>query len=377
MKEAKYPDQAKKASRMSTDSSPTATYDHRIDAIRGIACILLVAFHVIGEQASHGLRVDPDHPFALFAEIFIHLRMPLFAMLSGFVYGYRPANRGKIGSYFKGKGRRLVLPYLFAATAFAVINTVLGGAYALPLGDFWQVYVLSYSQFWFIQSVLIMFVVMGLVDIIFGSDKIWPLATLLAVSCLAFLSPIAEGVQVMSLDRAFYLAPFFLGGVFLNRLGSDLPRMAAWGIAVATLIGLAIHSVDTIREPGLTLDRRTLVGLFLALGLSSSLVMFRFRAGWLETIGRYSYSIYLYHIFAVFGLQAAYDMFGFPGATIGLALGVGLGLALPMMAEEIARFAGRFLPWVPVLTLGVKPVSRGDTAPARTSADARKAAAAV
>ena len=345
-------------------------YDHRIDAIRGIACILLVAFHVIGEQAAHGLRVQPDHPLAMFAEIFIHVRMPLFAMLSGFVYAYRPAHGGQIAAYFKGKGRRLVLPYLFAATAFALINTVLGGAYAVPWGDFWQVYALSYSQFWFIQSVLTLFVVVGVMDALLGADKKWPILALLGVSCLAFLSPIGDGVIVLSLEKTFYLAPFFITGVALNRLGKDLPDVLGYVIVGLSLVGLAAHAYDTIREPGLTTDRRTLLGLFLALGLSSSLVIFRFRATWLETIGRYSYSIFLYHIFAVFGLQAAYDMLGFPGAWGGLVLGVGLGLALPMAAEEMAKFAGRYLSWVPVLTLGVKPRKSANTqiAPAPAAA---------
>ena len=179
-------------------------YDYSIDAIRGIACILLIAFHVIGEKPEFGLRVDVDHPLGLFSEIFIHLRMPLFAMLSGFVYAYRPASKGAMKPYFTAKARRLVLPYLFAATAFAGINTILGGSYAVPLEDFWQVYVLSYSQFWFIQSILLMFVIMGLVDMVFGNDKPWPALILLGISCLAFLSPIANGVIVFSLDKAFY-----------------------------------------------------------------------------------------------------------------------------------------------------------------------------
>lgn len=336
-------------------------YDFRIDAVRGIACILLVAFHVIGEQPAHGLRVEYEHPLSLFSEIFIHLRMPLFAMLSGFVYAYRPASRDAMGSYFRGKSRRLVLPYLFAATAYAGAHTLLGGAYAVPLADFWQVYVLSYSQFWFIQSVLLLFIVVGLLDAVFGNDKPWPVIGLFLLSWAAFLSPVAEGVQVFSLDRAFYLAPFFLGGVVINRLGGRLPVYAGYAIAGAALIGLAVHTVDTLREPGLTLDRRTLVGLFLALGLSSSLVIFRFRNWILEKIGKYSYSIYLYHLFAVMGLQFVYDKTGMPNAYIALGLGVGFGIALPIIADEAAKFTGRWMPWVPVVTLGVKARPRAQT----------------
>ena len=350
---------------MNTMTTGKPGYDFRIDAVRGIACILLVAFHVIGEQPAHGLRVEYEHPLALFSEIFIHLRMPLFAMLSGFVYAYRPAQRDAMGAYFKGKGRRLVLPYLFAATAYAGAHTLLGGAYAVPLADFWQVYVLSYSQFWFIQSVLLLFIVVGLLDAVFGNDKPWPVLGLFLLSWLAFLSPIAEGVQVFSLDRAFYLAPFFLGGVLINRLGGRIPVYAGYVIAGLTVIGLLVHAMDTLRDPGLTTDRRTLVGLFLALGLSSSLVVFRFRNWILEKIGKYSYSIYLYHLFAVMGLQFVYDKTGMPNAYLALGFGVVLGLALPIIAEEAAKFVGRWLPWVPMITLGLKP-RRG--APRRESA---------
>lgn len=340
---------------MDTMTASKPGYDFRIDAVRGVACILLVAFHVIGEQPAHGLRVEYEHPLALFSEIFIHLRMPLFAMLSGFVYAYRPAHRGAMGSYFKGKGRRLVLPYLFAATAYAGAHTLLGGAYAVPLADFWQVYVLSYSQFWFIQSVLLLFIVVGLLDAVFGNDKPWPVLGLFLLSWLAFLSPIAEGIQVFSLDRAFYLAPFFLGGVLINRLGGRIPVNAGYAIAGLTVIGLLLHAADTLQEPGLTTDRRTYVGLFLALGLSSSLVIFRFRNWILEKIGKYSYSIYLYHLFAVMGLQFVYDKTGMPNAYLALGFGVVLGLGLPILAEEAAKFVGRWLPWIPMITLGLKP----------------------
>jgi fucose 4-O-acetylase-like acetyltransferase len=342
-------------------SADKPAYDFRIDAIRGIACILLVAFHVIGEKPEFGLRLEYDHPFALFAEIFIHLRMPLFAMLSGFVYAYRPASGARIGDYFKGKARRLVLPFLFAATLFAGVNTVLGGAYAVPLADFWQVYVISYSQFWFIQSVLILFIVVGLMDAVFGAEKAWPILALIGLAGLLFLTRVAEGVEVFSLGKAIYLAPFFLTGIALNRLGDRIPVIAGYVIAGLTLLGLAAHAADTLMEPGMTTDRRTWIALFLALGLSSSLVIYRFRARPLELIGRYSYTIYLYHLFAVFGLQFVYDRLGMPPSPVGLALGVAFSLALPMIAHEMARYTGRWVPLIPMITLGLKADAKTPT----------------
>ena len=349
-------------SRMDTNMAKSLAYDHRIDAIRGVACILLVAFHVIGEQATHGLRVQPDHPLAMFAEIFIHLRMPLFAMLSGFVYAYRPASSGALKSFFTGKARRLGLPFVFAATLFAGINTALDGAWAVEVAEFWKVYTHGYAQFWFIQSIMTLFVIVGLTDALFGNKRLIPLTGLLVIFCVAFLSKFAAGVSEFAFDRAIYLGPFFITGVLIHRLGDRLPVRFGVALAIVALIGLGLHTMATFNEPGLTLDRRTFTGLFLALGLSSSLVIFRFRSSWLEKIGRYSYSIYLYHMFAIMGLQFAYGFSGMPAVPVAMALGMGLGLGLPMIAEEMAKFTGRYVGFVPVLTLGVKPKPRAEKA---------------
>lgn len=50
--------------------------DASIETLRGLACILLVAFHVIGENRHGGLHVPDDSTFRWYADSFAYLRMP-------------------------------------------------------------------------------------------------------------------------------------------------------------------------------------------------------------------------------------------------------------------------------------------------------------
>jgi uncharacterized membrane protein len=66
----------------------------RVQTLRGLACLLLVAFHTVGSTAASGLHVPDDSRYREFTNLFVHLRMPLFTFLSGLVYAYRPLRSG-------------------------------------------------------------------------------------------------------------------------------------------------------------------------------------------------------------------------------------------------------------------------------------------
>src|SRR5690348_13562586 len=66
----------------------------RVQTLRGVACLLLVAFHAIGSASTSILHVPDDSPYRRFTNLFVHVRMPLFTFLSGLVYAYRPIRAG-------------------------------------------------------------------------------------------------------------------------------------------------------------------------------------------------------------------------------------------------------------------------------------------
>ncbi|GGE39053.1 acyltransferase [Marinicauda pacifica] len=314
--------------------------DPSIDTLRGLACLLLVALHVIGEAPSQGLRVLDDHPLALFAQLFFHLRMPLFAMLSGFVYAARPVQPGQVGTFTRGKARRLVAPFVFAATTFALIMTVTSGSWAIEPARFWTIYLQPYAQFWFLQALILIFCAVAFVDLALPRRPQTAAFVFLAVSASAFLSPLGRGVEWMSLDRAIYLAPFFGFGLIMARLESpSVRRVALVGVALA-LVLFAFHALTVFAGPDRDIARRTGLALGLGLTLSGTLLAFRFTIRPFARIGTYSFSIYLYHLFAVMSLQLAYQLLTRPDPYIGLALGLAAGIAIPILLHEIVLRLG-------------------------------------
>lgn len=336
--------------------------DLSIDTLRGLACLLLVALHVIGEAPGQGLRIADDHPLALFAQLFFHLRMPLFAMLSGFVYAARPVRPGAAVQFARGKARRLVGPFLFTATAFAAIMTVTGGSWAVEPARFWTVYLQPYAQFWFLQALVVIFCAIALADLVLPHRPLGAAALFLAMAAIAFVSPLGREVEWMSLDRAIYLAPFFGLGLLLARLE---PRAAVRVGLTCAAVGLtlfAVHSMTVLAEPDRDIARRTVIALGLGLALSGTLLAFRFSVPTLARIGAYSFSIYLYHLFAVMGLQMAYQIIARPDPWLGLALGLTAGIAAPIVLHEIVLRLGGVAPMV---MLGLRPDRRMKSAPGK------------
>ena len=74
------------------EPSLPASESARIQTLRELACLLLVAFHVVGIEGA-GLLVDGDSGHRLFTNLFVHLRMPL-SRSSRIRYAYRPRKAG-------------------------------------------------------------------------------------------------------------------------------------------------------------------------------------------------------------------------------------------------------------------------------------------
>ncbi|MHA6288252.1 acyltransferase family protein [Maricaulis sp. CAU 1757] len=338
-----------------------------IDTLRGLACLLLVGLHVIGIQPEHGLRVPNDHAFAVFSDLFVHLRMPLFAMLSGFVYAWRPARRGQLGGFMRGKLARLGLPFLFAAGSFATLHSVLGGGFAVPLNEFWTVFLMPYVQFWFLQAILILFAVIAVADALFPRAPFHVAVGMLVVSGALFLSPLGLGIDFLSIEGATYLAPFFAFGVVLSRAGRTPPKALLATVMIGTLLLFAINAMLVFADPDAPFNRRTGLALSLGLCFSGTLIMLHRHLVFspLAWIGKFSFTIYLYHMFPIMALQLGYDILGRPVPAVGLALGVTFGIAAPIVLHLVtARIGG----WPSRIALGLAPKKAKPATPAANPA---------
>jgi peptidoglycan/LPS O-acetylase OafA/YrhL len=341
-----------------------------VETLRGIACILLVSYHVIGDNGSNGLQLPDGDIFSFVNRMFVDVRMPLFSFISGFVFSAFAADllglRAKIGA----KVRRLLVP-------MAVVGTLHYCAQAAftsqPQGQvpYYYIFILPYEHFWYLQATFLLMLAVFLATYALKGDGTRAAALLLPPCILVSVLIARWHPDVFSSYKAVYLAPYFLTGYLIShaaslRAGFDRtaarPRVvAAASVVFVLLFVLEWALVANLLHP--TAVERRAVGL--AVGLSACLFLFllRFEARLLTFIGDKSYAIYLFHVFFTAGSRIVLErvMPGL-GVPVLFAVGVVAGVAGPMLVSWLALKN----PLSALLLLGIRatPARRAERKPA-------------
>jgi glucan biosynthesis protein C len=312
----------------------------RVQTLRGIACLLLVAFHTVGATAASGLHVADVSAYRVFTNLFVHVRMPLFTFLSGLVYAYRPLHAGQALQFSGKKLRRLGLPFIVASTLLYCLNTAMHHE-APPLLQMWTIYLFPFKHLWFVQALMLVFAALVLLESL-GALSTFPRFMLVFALSLGLYSygPF-EQHNVFSLHSATYLLPFFLGGLGAHRYRDLLQRRR---VLIATvlcfLVTQGLHTYIVLTRalaPIVPTEDRS--GLHLLIGLSAGLGALQLlpRVRLLERIGGSAYPIYLYHPLFVAAVFFAAGASVAPSTGLLFVLGGVAGLGGPMLMERGAR----------------------------------------
>jgi peptidoglycan/LPS O-acetylase OafA/YrhL len=324
----------------------------QIETLRGLACLLLVAYHVVGADASLGLQVT-DGPLRWLNDGMAYLRMPLFTFLSGLVYGLRPFG-GNSQAFLSGKIRRLLVPMLVVGTVFAALQAVTPGTNS-SAGPWYLWHVQPVAHFWFVESLFWVFVLLWALERAAWLQTAKGFAVVFALACGVYLS--VRGWHWFGLEGAIYLLPYFLAGLAATRFS-----FRAWLAKPWVKIGLLACAVGMVLWMGTPMsnpDRRTVWMLLSGLSLCLLCLSFGWANRHLAGIGRHSYAIYLFHVFFTAAARIALDRLQIDVLPMDLVAGVTLGLAGPVVVD---RLASRFK-WTAVLLLGKSPRHRaGDGA---------------
>ncbi|AGH51205.1 acyltransferase 3 [Sphingomonas sp. MM-1] len=306
----------------------------RINSVRGLACLLLVAFHSVTsatEAMGHG-----DRTLSLIAEqAFLSIRMPLFSMIAGCIYAMHPVAPGGYARFVRKKGWRILVPCIFTTIILILAKNMLGRRAPCDTDCMLGHLVLPYEHLWFLPAIFCVFVAAAALDVLFPQQRRRATLIALAATCLLFFSPLRQ-IQAYAIGNAFYLAPFFFGGAAIYLFRDEItPRMARgwpWLLA-ATIIVYAINF--TLMARGMSSGRDSLAALALGLLACGGLLIFFPRIRLLARIGVYSFTIYLYHfVFLSLANRVGFDLFSVT------AIGIVLGLAGPILVEvAMMRFA--------------------------------------
>jgi peptidoglycan/LPS O-acetylase OafA/YrhL len=316
--------------------------DPRVETLRGIACLLLVTYHVVGADPGGGLRIA-DGSLRLLNDAMAYLRMPLFTFLSGIVYGLRPFD-GDSHRFIAMKFRRLVVPVLVVGTIFAVLRSVIPGTRG-EVTNWWLLHVEPVAHYWFAESLFWVFLWVWGLERYRALLTPFRFATVVIGSALLYLN--VFGLWWFSIDGAVYLLPYFLLGLAVTRfrLWVKIADRRIWPVVLAIAVFAAWH----LGRPTPVPNVRTEWALAAGVALCILCLVPQARIGWLMRIGSASYAIYLFHVFFTAATRIALEQVGLAIVPIELIVGVMAGLLGPM---AIQRMASRNR-WTAMLLLGM------------------------
>ncbi len=307
--------------------------------MRGLACLLLVAFHTIGSTGASGLHVPDGSGYRGFANLFVHIRMPLFTFLSGLVYAYRPLRLGQTRQFSRKKLRRLGVPLIVATTILYALRLAMH-QHVPPLSQVWSIFLFPYWHLWFVQALLIVFAALIVLESLGALAAFGRYLTVFGVSLALFLAAPFEQ-NLFGLQNATYLLPFFLCGLGAHRFRGVLQTRRALIATVACFVtAQGLHSYLVLTRLHAPIDPvANRSALNLLIGMSAGLWALQRvpTMRLMEKIGGASYPIYLYHpVFVAAAIAGAGALLPLPRAMLFVAAATA-GVVGPMALQVAAR----------------------------------------
>ena len=235
---------------------------------------------------------------------------------------------------------RLGVPLLVASTVtFLSLVAVAhltdshsGIAAEMRLSSIWKIYVFPLKHLWFLQTLLSVMAIVMVLEALNALATIERFLIVFAIALLAFgLSPLGS-LKVFSLHQVTFLLPFFLLGIGANRF-RDILQSPIVMMAVASLFAVALiaHAIEaTFGHMGVS-ERTTLVPGALAVSAVLCIVRWMPPSRFLQWIGKFSFSIYLYHLALILFVAFAAEQLGIRSRPVLLLLGLAGGMLLPVL----------------------------------------------
>jgi peptidoglycan/LPS O-acetylase OafA/YrhL len=310
-----------------------------IETLRGLACLLLVLYHVIGPLGG-GLKIDLGSPFRVLADSMVYVRMPLFTFISGYIYSIYKIRGNDFSVYCTGKVRRLIVPLFFVGVPFSVLQAVAPGVNK-DVGLFQALlsFYVPVNHFWFLQAVFIIFMFVGFLQWRGLLQTMTRLYLLLLFSAVSFLLP-PFAIDAFGINGAFYLLPFFVTGMICHEKVAVIKQsLKVIGPVVFVLISIALLYIAAV-DRELIVDRRSLVGLLVGCTSCVALLSSDMRSKALIWLGGYSYAIFLFHVLFAASARFAFGRLGITDESLLVIGGVLCGLLGPVLLSNVfSRFA--------------------------------------
>ncbi|MEG1538594.1 MAG: acyltransferase [Muribaculaceae bacterium] len=313
--------------------------NYNIETLRGVAILLVVAGHVIGSNATGGMKIDYPSPLRYIYQWIDYIQLPLFTAIAGWVYALRPVTAtNSIISFCKRKAIRLLIPMITVGTLYFLVQYVSPGTnYKGTLSEIWKIYIFPYTIYWYLPSLFLIFITIVIIDV----NK-WAINAkgLIICFCIAFTLAMLQVTHVIpdslpnyfSFKGALLQLPYFLIGLGVCRFKHLFySRSLLWIYALGTLIGIILLNIQWFypnKIPTYIYTTFVIFTLPLLLNLqnkNSVLIWF----------GKYAYSIYLFHVFFTGGVRIILKMVGLNSQIAIFSIALLIAAMAPIFIDKL------------------------------------------
>jgi glucan biosynthesis protein C len=302
-----------------------------IETLRGLAIILIVLGYVIGSVSDNGLKVANDSVWRFLYYVYQYIQIPLFTVISGFVYAYKPVSRFTSNSKFiTGKINRLLIPLVVVSTLFYLLQYVIPGTNSqIDLNDIWRIYVYPYTHFWFLQGMMIVFLIIIVLENFEVLNTLKSAMICLLITALIFVL-LPFKFNYFSLNRVPFLLTFFILGLSLKRFYEVIFKkgiIKIAGIIFVFSLGYQLYIFNA--------DSPVIVANLLTFGVGSTACILMISLGYqnskLVWLGSFSYSIYLFHVFGTIASRMLLTKLSVLNIPLQILTGLIAGLSFPLL----------------------------------------------
>jgi glucans biosynthesis protein C len=321
--------------------APALTKNENVETLRGLAIILVVFGHMIGYTNTGGMRVSDDSIYRYLYYSLEYVRLPLFTVISGWVYANKPLQDTNRSKFIRGKLRRLIIPMFVISTLLFFFRMVIPGTNTKPeINDLPRNLILPYDVYWYLFSLFIIFLVVTFLDSkpFFHTLEGWFIVLTGAFAFLFisenFLDPVPN---LFSFKGAAYLFPFFLTGMGIFRFRDFLLNdRITFGVLLVFVCATIIQQMVWFGYFPQQ-EKHSLLGM--SVGISGVLLLFRLKLknSFLIWIGGYAYGIFLFHVFFTGGSRILLLKAGIENQAVILVFGVVAAIFLSMLVEVVIK----------------------------------------
>ena len=315
-----------------------------IETLRGIAILLVVLGHVIGSTSEGGMKVANDSFFRYLYDLFVNIRMPLFTVISGWVYALHPVKADNISIFLRKKVRRLLFPMVFVGSLYFLLQYFIPGTNnKMVLPDIWKIYIFPYSIYWYLPALFLVFIGIAICDIRKYLNTISRWYILMIVSCLLCYSELTGIIprsvpNYFAFKNAFYLSPFFLTGVGIVRFKERLSSPVMLKIYLAGLIiGIVLQQMNFFYPHITTFYTKYHLSIIIGILSSSFLVNLKLNNRFFIWLAQYAYTIYLYHGFGTSGGRIILSGIGIQNEFFVFLFAGSIATFCPILVEKVCK----------------------------------------